>query len=223
METLLLLSSTFSSTLAVKFALKQVKRQKSQHWPKGLHTAPSWCSRHTKTSQNEYRHTARLRHSHPQLHIDALFPLSCNNNSINYRLQRQRVTKGVESGAVLFLMSPPWSRKSVAFHYIWVQARPLIHCSSIWGTIEFRQAAVFRMLNGKRQNDSTLKWFAGMRRSPLRAGLIMELMPKQFLPPPPPPPSLALSQKCIKRFFMNVRHVIADVMGSGQPISCKCV
>lgn len=37
------------------------------------------------------------------------------------------------------------------------------------------------MLNGEKQNDSSLKWFTGMRHSPLRAFLVTELMSKQFI------------------------------------------
>lgn len=37
------------------------------------------------------------------------------------------------------------------------------------------------MLNGERQNDPTLKWYTGMRHSPLRGALVIELMSKQFI------------------------------------------
>lgn len=78
---------------------------------------------------------------------------------IDYKVDR--VTKGGRAELFCSLCLLPEVGRAhlkVAFHDIWVQARLLIHCSSIWGTIEFHQSAVFPMLNGKKKKKKAKRF-----------------------------------------------------------------
>lgn len=136
------------------------------HKKKLIHAHSSSLSTHT--------------HSHTRQRNSALFFLSRNNTSIHYRSEkRQRVTKGAERGALCaFCLLPEEARTHLTnLLYIRVFSLLLIH-PALSGA---PSSSVGLMLNGERQSDSTLKWFTGMKHSPLRAAMVIELMSKQFI------------------------------------------
>lgn len=65
--------------------------------------------------------------------------------------------------------------------YIWVTTLPLIYPALSGAPSSCIGPEWIWCLMEKRQNDSTLKWFTGMRHLPLCAALVIELMSKQFI------------------------------------------